>query len=609
MGKSNRIRTKKANATLAGVAPKKQKNEGMPSWALNLITIAVTVVILLTAVLSVMSSNGVFMRAQTAMKTENFKVNGQMMSYFFQMQYESFLSENQSMISYMGIDTGKSLKDQLVNSTDASQGTWFDSIMATTKEQVKELLVFCEEANKRGIELDEEDIAGIEAEIQMYEIYAQIYGYTTNSYIASMFGKGMKAKDIRNCLEISTLATKCSDAIVEELEGLITDDRINAEFDKNKLDYMLVDISGYTIEVAFDDACEAVLGKAEFTNDDIEAKKADIFAKYKEMIAEARAEAAEIAKLKTIEEFNDYIITNIIEKTYDEEYNGEIADNDKLTSDKLPSAENIATLRAKALEHLKDLVKNEKEFSSLTVKKDDKITVFDIEVSEEFASFFDHIIEHALTDINKEKAECILEGTNYDDTDEVLEWAFEDGRVAGDIKTLEDGDTADNAELSDNISKLNQFEITVYYLAKTQYKDEELTKDLGIMIFGTEADAKAAIENLTAGITLETFESVCEELKGSYTDYENYVKGTITATAFDAWVYSEEAVKGAYTKTPIKLDDSSYAVVLYADDGEPGWKVSVEASILKDDFEARKVELTNACAVTTKDKVLNRVDG
>lgn len=609
MGKSNRIRTKKANATLAGVAPKKQKNEGMPSWALNLITIAVTVVILLTAVLSVMSSNGVFMRAQTAMKTENFKVNGQMMNYFFQMQYESFLSENQSMISYMGIDTGKSLKDQLVNASDVTKGTWFDSIMATTKEQVKELLVFCEEANKRGIELDEEDIAGIDAEIQMYEIYAQIYGYTTNSYIASMFGKGMKAKDIRNCLEISTLATKCSDAIVEELEGLITDDRINAEFDKNKLDYMLVDMSNYTITVSFDDACKAVLGKTDATNEEIEAKKNDIIAKYKEMIAEARAEAAEIAKLKTVEEFNDYIITNIIEKTYDEEYNGEIADNDKLTSDKLPSAENIATLRAKALEHLKDLVKNEKEFSALTVKKDDKITVFDIEVSEEFASFFDHIIEHALTDINKEKAECILEGTNYDDTDEVLEWAFEDGRVAGDIKTLEDGDTANKAELSDNISKLNQFEITVYYLAKAQYKDEELTKDLGIMIFGTEADAKAAIEKLTAGITLETFESICNELKGSYTDYENYVKGTITSTTFDAWVYSEEAVKGAYTKTPIKLDDSSYAVVLYADDGEPGWKVSVEASILKDDFEARKVELTNACAVTIKDKVLNRVDG
>ena len=186
MGKSNRIRTQKANATLASVKPTK-KSQGMPSWAINLITIAVTVVIFASVILSVLSSNGVFMRMQTAMKTENFKVNGNMMAYYFQTQYQNFVSENSSYLTYLGLNTGAPLKDQIYSTdTNGASITWFDSLMDQTEAQVKELLVFCEEAHKRGIELDETDMANIDAEIEMYKLYAEVYGYTTNSYISKV---------------------------------------------------------------------------------------------------------------------------------------------------------------------------------------------------------------------------------------------------------------------------------------------------------------------------------------------------------------------------------------------------------------------------------------
>ena len=608
MGKSNRIRTKKANATLASVKPTK-KNQGMPSWAINLITIAVTVVIFASVILSVLSSNGVFMRMQTAMKTDNFRVNGNMMTYYFQTQYQNFISENSSYLTYLGLNTGLSLKDQVYSTeTDGSSVTWFDSLMDQTEAQVKEVLVFCEEAHKRGIELDEADIANIDAEIEMYKMYADLYGYTTNSYIATMYGKGITKSDIRNCLELSALASKCSQLIGEELENAITTDRINGEYDKNKLDYNLVDFSYYTISVSFDEACEAVLGTDDYKDEDVAAKSTEIVAKYKEMIADAKKQAEELAKKTDIKDFNNYIITNVIEKTYTDEYEGELADSKDVTEDKLPSAETISALREKVIAHLKDLVENDKDYQALTVTEGEKTTVLEIEVSKEYAALIDHVVEHALKDIKADKEDYIAEGVKYDDTDDAIEWAFDDKTKLGDIKSFEEGDGADGKELDTDVKKLKSFEINVYFLSKTQYRDETLTKDLGIMVFDTEAKAKDAIAKLTAGINIETFENISKEVSGTFTNYENYSEGTMGVDAFDKWLYAEETKAGTYTATPIKLSDSSYAVALYVGEGDAEWYVTVKAAILSEDFTARTTELTNTFAVTVKDKVINRVD-
>ena len=227
MGKSNRIRTDRANAAFASVKTPKKKN-GMPSWALNLITIVITAAILFSVVFMLMSSNGVFGRMSTAMKSENFRVSRNMMDYYFQTQYNNFVQQNSSYLSYYGLDTGLSLKDQYIDTTEGSETTWFDYMMEQTKTQVEEILIYCEEAQQRDIKLTEEEYADIDAEIEMYETYASMYGYDTNSYVAQIYGKGIKTKDIRAAMELSALASKCSTEIGKELEAGITDEDIDA---------------------------------------------------------------------------------------------------------------------------------------------------------------------------------------------------------------------------------------------------------------------------------------------------------------------------------------------------------------------------------------------
>jgi hypothetical protein len=108
MGKSNRIRNNRANEKLAssyGIKTKEKK--GMPNWAMSLIAILITLAVILSVVFSLLSANGVFLRMQTAVSSENFKVNGNMMSYFFNLEYQNFQQEHANYLSNYSLDTSK----------------------------------------------------------------------------------------------------------------------------------------------------------------------------------------------------------------------------------------------------------------------------------------------------------------------------------------------------------------------------------------------------------------------------------------------------------------------------------------------------------------------
>ena len=110
MGKSNRIRVNRVDTRKVATPKKKQK--GMPSWAITLLTVVITVAIVCSAVLLALSSNGVFGRMKTAMKSEDYKVNQNTFSYFFKANYANFQTEYESYLNYFSLDTTKSLKDQ-----------------------------------------------------------------------------------------------------------------------------------------------------------------------------------------------------------------------------------------------------------------------------------------------------------------------------------------------------------------------------------------------------------------------------------------------------------------------------------------------------------------
>ena len=270
MGKSNRIKSEKAerDARVSLVNTKKKKST--PSWLYTLLISIVAVFVLVTIVVSTVASSGILLRMQKAIYSENYTINGQMLTYMFNAQYEQFKQDNQSNLTYFSLDTSKSLKKQTFGDKDKGygyetmflgdfKGTWYEYFMSQVKEQAIQVLIYCEEAKVRGIELGEEEIAEIDASISTMEMMASLYGYSVNSYVAANYGKGVKLKDVRTAMEMSSLAAKCAEVISEEVRANITNEEIDKKYNENKKDYNVFDYVSYTVSISFTDLAKEVI--------------------------------------------------------------------------------------------------------------------------------------------------------------------------------------------------------------------------------------------------------------------------------------------------------------------------------------------------------------
>ena len=267
MGKSNRIRSIRAveRAKTLGV---KNKKKGMPSWAMTLITLVLAAALLLSVAGIMLSANGVFTRMTTVVSSENYKINSNMMAYYYNTQYQNFVSNYSSYISsgYFSINTGQDLADQpFGGAADSTQtyydelflgefeGTWHDYFMNAAVESAKGILMYCEASRDLGVTLTDEDYATIDENIASYETTADLYGYPSlNSFFAASFGRGVSEGDVRDCMEYSLLASKTMEKLSEQIEASVTKDDVNTKYDANKLDYNVIDYTYYSFKINYD---------------------------------------------------------------------------------------------------------------------------------------------------------------------------------------------------------------------------------------------------------------------------------------------------------------------------------------------------------------------
>ena len=263
---------------------KKKKNSrgssGIPNWLLSTLVIIVVVAVLATCIGTFVASSGLAMRMSTAMTLDDYKVDGNMMAYFYKTTYMNFLNNNSSYLSYLSLDQSKDLKLQKFNpegSYDAyfvqagsDVETWHDYFVQESTASVKNLLVYCAEANKLGITITDEEKLEIEASIEslLIDIRTSLGGgypeyvasLSDNTCLADVYGNGVTKKDIRNAMELSFLASKAAERISDDIEGAITDDRINSTYESEKLDFDLVDYFNYSITVYYDDVISELYG-------------------------------------------------------------------------------------------------------------------------------------------------------------------------------------------------------------------------------------------------------------------------------------------------------------------------------------------------------------
>jgi len=287
-------------------------NEKQKSIIITVCVILVAVLIIGLAVFNRVAESGIIARNSVAVESENFEVDGMMMNYFLTSTVQPY----SQYFNLMNVDTTKSLKTQMYSETQ----TWFDFFAESTKSYLGEILTLCEYAKANGIELGEAENKTIDENLAEFKNTAETAGYTLNTYIRLSFGAGMKVEDIRNCLELTTLADIASKKYTDSIN--YSDDELLAYRDANPdsfngVDYIKFTVSGSDFTV-FEDSVSTST-----TEEDNAA---------------AEAAAEKFNQAQTVEEFKSLIVAYFTE--HHEEHEGHEADEN------LQAAENAYTRHA-----------------------------------------------------------------------------------------------------------------------------------------------------------------------------------------------------------------------------------------------------------------------
>ncbi|MBQ8345855.1 MAG: hypothetical protein IJY42_06305 [Clostridia bacterium] len=615
MGKSNRIRINRANTKMS--APVAKKSQGIPGWALTLITILVAVAVVMGVAAGIMSNNGTFTRLSTYAKTEHHRVSGTMAAYFFYTTYSEFTSDlEEEDMTAMGLSTGTSLKSQTYKGDEEFEGTWFDYFAQKTKEALTKTLVYCEKATENGLTLDEDDEKTIEQSFSTLDLYASIYQYSRADMIRMQYGAGVNESDVRKAMRLQALANKYIEFATEKLNAELDANaqQITDRYEANRKDYDVIDYLYYNYTVSLEDVIAEVLGTSEYTDAQVEERKTDILNAYMAKIAEAKSKAE---TLITADEatFKETVVNDLITKYYAAALlEAEIDEADVPTDTAVVDAIKegiVAQIRADILDG--------KATSTLTATVEgegDAKThkLFDKVVAEAYATAMSKLYTTVYEDVYADSLIYFRKEVGYVEKDTFSEWVFSADRTEK-THTIFTGDKDVTAEST--ISSLTKsYSARGYLVTAEPYKLTNLTKDVAYMTFTTKEEAQLAADALKAhsgAMTYDVFASVYESVAvDKTTSYcekvTDFAKGDMNSDTFDEWVYADERKAGDFTTEPLVLTEgSAYALLFVEADGYEEWYVDVRADITSERMESDLTTFKTQVAITWNDKVLGKL--
>lgn len=605
MGKGNRARLKRDEETLAnvnsGATSKKPKSKGVPLWAGNLILASFGILLIAVILFSYISSSGILFKLSNYGSTADYELSGSQMNYLFKTAYNDFVSQYSSYLSYFGLSTSKSLKDQksVYTDEDGKEMTWFDYFAAQTESQAKQLLVLCQMAHNEGLDkLSDKDKADIDDAINSISEEALQYGYSLSSYIKAVYGGGVTEKDIRTVMEYQLISSNYYNTVKERLLDGIDEDKVNSYFDENKNKFLSIDYLTYTLTVKKDsykaDAEQSVKDEAE--------------KKYKEGKEKADEYNEKLKAAKDSKEFISILVDYFIEVLFDDQFETEYEEAfKKATDDWKHTAEQKATFKTATLEKLKAALleidvlgekEDEKEDDKTEDKKDEDKTddkKTDLQKAEE--EVYDDLLETFTTALEG----TFVKGGAYSESNDTSKWLFEDARKDFDVRS--DPKESDNKD---------SYTIAVTQVVKSKYKDTSITKNVGHILFtkskhtDPEAKAKEILELYNAGDkTRESFEAIGKEnTEDSSVFYDNVYEGQMVEE-FENWLFDETRKVG---DTGIVKSDYGYHIMYFVGDGLEKWYLNVQNAIFSEDYEKWFEDSVTSTGVSINTKNINKID-
>ncbi len=641
MGKGNRVKENKylEQANIPNHKIKKTKTDSMT----KIISIVMAFILIGSLALIFVNQSGLLIRSATVTKTENYRVNAAMMSYYVYSQYQNFFSNsyiNQYVsMGYIKLNPQYSLKSQQYdtgfNSLAPSlgyptmeSGTWLDYFALIAKESIAQSLILAELAIKNGLDLDDEDKINIDTNIDSLKDAAKTSGYSLSKYITLNYGEGVNKSDIRDCLELSTIAAKFYEKKTEEIKTAITEGKIDEYFAENPDLFYTAEYLSYTFT-------------ATHPATDVETATEEENQKYATLKADMLALATELEGKTTEKQFKEYVYNYVFSLAFDESY---AVEKDELTVENRPTDTDLATLKAAMLIKLTaDYTKTEQEKEEALENEETtpETTTAETPNTSTVEAVMAKVEETVKEKLSTDLGDLLKTGshpklTDYEKVSADLEWIYGigdgvDPADKGSVKKF------DNENLIES-EKATSHTYTVYYIIEKSDYDQELSKNVAHILIKpadyteegetTNGDGKYPVANdkakaeaqrildiyLSGAKTQAEFEKLGEEYTtDSSVLYENVIRGQMVAE-FEAWIFGEAkndsgvVVDRIAGDTGIVETDYGFHIMYFVGDGNPTWKVNAENNIFSDDYNAWYETQRASFELTFNEKAISKIN-
>ena len=230
----------------------------------TLVASIVSIVILVAFAVSMLSSTGLFVRAQKGASSENFDVNGAMLSYFAQASLENwyngeYMEEMQAMygdyyqlfLQYgLGPFNPSTPYDEQVYDQETGK-TYADLFVEKANAYVTRILSLCEAAmvdskvNYAEIKAEAEE--HVAETMESIKLTAAANNMDLTAYIRSYLGQNMNKKDLEKCLTLEQIASHYAETVYDRINDDMSDSRIEEFFKDNIASFFTAGVLAYSL--------------------------------------------------------------------------------------------------------------------------------------------------------------------------------------------------------------------------------------------------------------------------------------------------------------------------------------------------------------------------
>ena len=218
----------------------------------NTIYLLVAIAFVVVGILSLVWKSGITERNVTAVTIDGENYTAAETQYYYINNYQSFVSNYYYYLSYFGLDTSKSLKEQECAMTDDGS-TWYDYFLNQATQQMAAIQSLGKAAKEAGMSWDESMQADYDAAMESLQSSTDSYNsskgtsLSTKDYLQLIYGKLVNMSTYQKLVKNAILAQHYVNDYQDSLT--YTADQLDAEYAANPnnydyVNYEMISISG-----------------------------------------------------------------------------------------------------------------------------------------------------------------------------------------------------------------------------------------------------------------------------------------------------------------------------------------------------------------------------